>query len=182
MPVGSTRPAASSGASAEAHRGRVATGGRDVRGARELGRGTAPARPKANSVEQLGRGVGLAVPLLVASAAGSRKSAPRSTTCATCSIDRAPATTLRLAVRQREEHEVEPGEVAGVERCRGRDAVGAGQRREQVADHGAGVGVGGDVHDLDLGVAGEQPQQLGARVPGRRRRPRLDTPWCISYR
>ena len=72
---------------------------------------------------------------------------------------------LRLAVRQREEHEVEAAEVGDVDGAYREVAVGGLERRVQVADRRARVRVGGDVHDLDLGVAGEQPQQLGPCVP-----------------
>ena len=36
---------------------------------------------------------------------------------------------------------------------------------QEVGDPVARIGVGRDVRDLDLGVAGEQPQQLGTRIP-----------------
>ena len=59
-----------------------------------------------------------------------------------------------------------PREVGRVERREPEVAV----RRDRATGYRsptrrARVRVGGDVHDLDLGVAGEQPQQLGPRVP-----------------
>ena len=54
--------------------------------------------------------------------------------------------------------------------------VGRGERRVQVAGRRAGLGVGGGDDDLEVGVGGEQAQQLGAGEPGRaddRRRERL---------
>ena len=80
-------------------------------------------------------------------------------------VDEIPRDRLRLAVGQAEEHEVEAGEVGRGDLLVGQAVVGDGQRRVEVADGGAGVGVGGDHGDLDLGVAGEEAQQLRARVP-----------------
>ena len=68
-------------------------------------------------------------------------------------------------MRQRQEHHVEAGEVGGIERSELQAAIGGRQRREELPDAAPGVGVGRDVHGIDLGVPGEQPQQLGPRVP-----------------
>ena len=72
---------------------------------------------------------------------------------------------LRRAVRQRGEHDVETAEVGDVVGRAPKVAVRRSQRRIEIGHRRARVGVGRDVHDLDLGVAGEQPQQLGPRVP-----------------
>ena len=72
---------------------------------------------------------------------------------------------LRFAVRECEEHDVEPGDVGRVEALVGDLGVGAGEGREQIDDRGPRVGLRGDKADLELGVAGEQAQELGARVP-----------------
>ena len=72
---------------------------------------------------------------------------------------------LRLAVGQRAEHEVQAVEVVRVGRPVAQPGVGGGQRRRVLPHHLTGVGVRGDRRHLDLGVAGEEPQELHARVP-----------------
>ena len=65
---------------------------------------------------------------------------------------------------QRQEHDVEPAEGGRVERDVLEARVGGAERRVQRSHRRARVRVGGDVHDVDVGVPGEQPQQLGPRV------------------
>ena len=58
-----------------------------------------------------------------------------------------------------------PARSVGHERRVDERRVRGGQRGEQLGHRGARVRVGGDLHHLDLGMAREQAQQLGARVP-----------------
>ena len=81
---------------------------------------------------------------------------------------------LALAVGQGQQDEVEPGEVGGVVGGVAQVAVGRREARVRVGDGGAGGGVAGDVDDVELRVAGQQPQQLGAGEP---RRPDDPDPW-----
>ena len=98
------------------------------------------------------------------SSAGSRKSAPRSTTCATSST-MCGHESLRRAVGHREEHDVEPRHRGRIHRPVREARVRRRERRVEVGDLRPGVAVGGDVHDVDVGVRREQSQQLGACVP-----------------
>ena len=72
---------------------------------------------------------------------------------------------LRRTVRQRGEHDVETAEVGDVVGRAPKVAVRRPERRIEIGHRRARVGVGRDVHDLDLGMACEQPQQFGPRVP-----------------
>jgi hypothetical protein len=68
-------------------------------------------------------------------------------------------------VRECDERDVDPGEIPGLEGRVVERGVGSRQRRIQVPYGCARVRVGGDVDHLDLGMGGEQPEQLGACVP-----------------
>ncbi len=72
---------------------------------------------------------------------------------------------LGLAVRQGDERDVDAGEVGGGERDVLERRVRRGQRRVERADGGARVRVGGDVDDVELGMTGQEPEQLGPCVP-----------------
>ena len=146
----------------EADRGRVATRVGDVHGRREL-RPVQLDEPERERVDELGGGVGLAVPLLVRT--GREPEVGAEVDDVRDLRDHRRRDPLRLAVRQREEHHVEPGQVGRFERPELETPVRGSQRREELADAAARVGIGGHVHRVDLGVAGEQPQQLGPRVP-----------------
>ena len=64
-------------------------------------------------------------------------------------------------MRQHAEHEVETAEVGDVERGEHGVAVRGGQCGIEVGDPGPRVRCGRHVHDLDLRVAGQQPERLG---------------------
>src|SRR5690606_41449430 len=72
---------------------------------------------------------------------------------------------LRLAVRQGEEDEVEAVAAVGVVLLERQVAVGGGQARVEVCDGPAGLRVAGREPDVEGGVRGAQPQQLGPGEP-----------------
>ena len=88
---------------------------------------------------------------------------------------------LAGAVGQAEEHEVESGHLGAVVGGEDEVGVGGGQARVQVGGPGAGLGVAGGQHDLELGVAGGQPQQLRSGVPGRADDAHLDHPEIMQH-
>ena len=114
-------------------------------------------------VQQVGSRVRLAVPALVHARrqpeVGAQVHDVRD------ALDKSRGDPLRLAVRERDERDVDTLEVRGREglvlecRVRGRE------RPIQVPYGCARVRVGGDVHHLDLRVNREQPEQLGPCVP-----------------
>ena len=114
-------------------------------------------------IEQVGSGVRLAVPLLVHARrqpeVGAQVHDVRD------AVDERGGDQLRLAVRECDEGDVDTGQIRGHVRRVLERRVRGGQRRVQVAHGRARVGVGGDLHHLDLGVGGEQPEQLGPCVP-----------------
>ncbi len=71
-----------------------------------------------------------------------------------------------LAVRQREEDDVVPGERLGGGRLQ-HPVRERQQMRLERSQSLSGVGVPGQGADLDLGVGQEQTQQLTARIPAR---------------
>ena len=162
MPDGSTRPSCSSGASASDAVGGIAAGRGDVAGRADLGAvqlGQAEREP----VEQVRCGVRLAVPLFVV---GARKPEVGAEVDEVADgVDersaRSPATG-RAAGRGRP-HRGRRGRRPAAARTR---ATGRPRRATGTAPtRRAHVRVGGDLHHLDVGVAGEQAQQLCARVP-----------------
>ena len=80
-------------------------------------------------------------------------------------LDERGGDQLRLAVRKCDEGDVDTGEVRGRVRRVLERRIRGRQRRIQGADGRARVRVGGDMDHLDLGVRGEEPEQLGACVP-----------------
>jgi hypothetical protein len=80
-------------------------------------------------------------------------------------LDERRSDQLRLAVRKCDEGDVEPGEIGRRVRRVLERRVRGRQRGIQRAHARARVRVGGHVDHLDLGVVGEQPEQLGACVP-----------------
>ena len=94
---------------------------------------------------------------------GSRKSAPRSITCVTSSSRPgrkswlAPCGSMQNTRSSPRRSPTSSGASTVV-------AVRRGERREEVGEPRARVRGRGDVHDLDLGVAGEQPQRLDPRI------------------
>ena len=147
----------------EAHRGRVATRRRDVRVRRDLV-AVQLDEPVREPVDDLGRVVRLAVPARVH--VGRQPEVGTEIDRVADVIEQAGQQRLARAVRQRAEHEVEAGEVGGGERRVPQVLVGAEQPRVQLPDGRARVAVGRDVHDLDLGVAGQEAQQLGPGIAG----------------
>ena len=79
-------------------------------------------------------------------------------------VDEGPGVALRLAVGQGQEGDVDPVEVARLERMEDQVGVRRHEAGIELDDPVAGVGVGGDVDDLDLRVAGQEPEQLRSRV------------------
>jgi hypothetical protein len=67
-------------------------------------------------------------------------------------------------VRQRGDHDVDPVERRRVVPVEGETRVRRRERRVELGDRRARVGVGGDVHDVDLGMRGQEAQELRAGV------------------
>ena len=147
----------------EADRGRVATGRRDVRVRGDLV-AVELDEPVREPVDHLGRVVRLAVPAGVD--VGRQPEVGAEIDRVADVVEQAGQQRLARAVRQETEQEVETGEVGGDERRVPEVLVGAEQPRVQLADGRAHVAVGRDVHDLDLGVAGQEAQQLGSGIAG----------------
>ncbi len=82
-------------------------------------------------------------------------------------VEQAGQEHLALAVRQRAEHEVEAGQVGHFERGEPERFVRGPQARVEVGHRRARIGAPRRVDHLDLGMAGQQAQQLGPGVPGR---------------
>ena len=125
--------------------------------------------------QELGGGVGLAVPLRVEVGVLEPEVGGQVDDVADLA-QQIGHDRLAGAVGQPEEHEVEAGDggrVVGVKREVG---VGGGQARVEVGDGGAGLGVAGGQPHLELGVGRGEPEQLGAGEPRRPDDADLDHP------
>ena len=119
--------------------------------------------PVREPTDQFGRGVGFAVPALVG--VGGQPEVGAEIDDVRDPFEDLRDEQLRRAVRERGEDDVEAAQVGDVVGREPEVAVRRDQRRVQRPDRRTRVRVRGDVHDLDLRVPGEQPQQLGARIP-----------------
>ncbi len=122
--------------------------------------------------QQLGCAVFLAVPL------GVQRSVLQTEVGGEVHDEAHPRPQLRddplgLPVGQAAEHQVETVETGGVVVLVDQTGIGGGQRRRVGADGLAGVGMGRGHGDLELGVTGEQSQQLRPGVPRRPKDPCL---------
>ena len=70
------------------------------------------------------------------------------------------------AVGQAQEHDVAAVHDRGVGLCVGEVRVLGGQAGVKVGDSRSGLGVAGRHHDLEVGMAGAEPQQFGPRESG----------------
>ena len=68
-------------------------------------------------------------------------------------------------MRERDEGEIELAERDGIERHVLEPGIRRAERRVERTDVGPRVGGRGHVHDVDVGMRREQPQELGPRVP-----------------
>ena len=114
--------------------------------------------------EQLGSLVGYAVPALVVG--GGEPEVAAEVDEVRDAAGEVGHQALGFTVGQGEEDQVEAVEGRRVERIQGEARVGGGQRRVQLGDRDPGVGSRRCRDDVQVGVAGEEPQQLGAGVPG----------------
>ena len=115
------------------------------------------------ALEQVGGGVPFPVPLLVVGDGEPEVGAEVDHVADR--VDQVTGERLGLAVREAQERQVEAREVVRGHLLVGHALVRGGQRRVEVADGGARVGVGGDEGDLDVGMAGEEPEELRSGVP-----------------
>ncbi len=143
---------------------RVAAGDRDpdVRGepvTEQLG------QAEREPVEQRRCGVRRAVPLLVRR--GGQPEVGAEVDDVPDASEQVGHETLRLAVRQREERDVDAVHHGGVPRLEDQSLIRGRQRRVQVGDRRAGVRRRDGPGRPELVVAREQAQQLGAGVPRR---------------
>ncbi len=162
MTRGSTSPSASSGADARLTAVGIAAGRGDVRVRREV---VAVELDEAvrEPADDVGGAVGLAVPTGVR--VGRKAEVGAEVDDVGDVVEDPGEEVLARAVRQHAEHEVEPAQVTDGERRENGVAVLGRERRVQVGDARARVRGGRDVHDLDLRVAGQQPERLGPRIP-----------------
>ena len=119
--------------------------------------------PVREATDELGRGVRFAVPTLIR--IGRQPEVRAEVDDVRGTLEDLGNQQLRRAMGQRGEHQVETAHVGDVIGREPEIAVRRDERRIERADRGAGIRVGRDVHDLDLGVPGQQPQQLRPRIP-----------------
>ncbi len=138
-----------------ARRGHVAVGADLV--AVQLGQAVGEA------LQQLGAGVGLAVPTGVGLGVGEPEVCGQVDQVGD-GVDEVGNQGLGGTVGQGQEHQVQtfdrPGPVGGVDQV----GVGGGQARIQVCYPNPCLGVAGGQHHRHIGVPGAQPQELGTRV------------------
>ena len=165
MPARLQQAGPDQGGQGQPGRRRVTAGGGNERGpcqslAEQLG------QPVDGLGEQLRCAVLLAVPL------GVERSVPQAEVGGEVDDEAHPRPQLRddplgLPVGQAAEHQVESVEMGRVVVPVDQTRIGRGQRRRVGADGLAGMGMGRGHGDLELGVPGEQAQQLRPGVPRR---------------
>ena len=120
--------------------------------------------------QQLGRGVGRAVPGDVVLGVLQSKVGPKVDHLDTAG-DEPGHVALALAVRQGEEGDVEFGLQRGLGALQDERRIGAGEGRNVLADSVAGVGLTRGDDDIEVRVSRAEAQHLGPRVARRSEHP-----------
>ena len=118
--------------------------------------------PYAKPADDLGRAVRLAVPARVH--VGREPEVGAEIDDVGDVVEEAGQEVLARAVRQHAEHEVEAAEVGASSGASTASPYAGASDGIQVGEPRARVRGRGDVHDLDLGVARQQPQRLDPRI------------------